>query len=73
MHKNVNKYERALRFIGGAALVAYAIKKDNPYLLFGAVPMATGLTGSCPLYQAVDVSTRKEDRSSNELYFHKFH
>ena len=63
MSKNVGQIDRLLRVLVGVALIAYAIPLGFPHTgwnfvgWIGAIPLVTGLVGSCPLYSAVGLST----------------
>ena len=60
---NVGTIDRALRVIVGAALIAFALGLIAPGSAFamlgwiGAIPLFTGVLGSCPLYSLVGLST----------------
>ena len=59
--KNVGSTDRILRVIAGVALlVAFFMFPDAGYrwvFLFGIVPLATGLLGTCGLYKVLGIST----------------
>ncbi|MCM2349338.1 MAG: DUF2892 domain-containing protein [Bacteriovoracaceae bacterium] len=70
MKKNIHDYERVARFAGGAFLSSLAFwgPKKIGFLGF-VIPMATGLSGTCPLYSALGISTRKETKDQDNEYF----
>jgi hypothetical protein len=59
--KNEGTLDRALRIIAGLALLAaFFAMPEASYrwaFLIGVVPLATGLIGSCPLYNVLGIST----------------
>lgn len=63
MTRNVGSIDRALRIIGGLALLAYAlgfIGKGSPYSWvgwIGVVPLLTALIGNCPAYSIFGINT----------------
>ncbi len=60
MVNNIGKIERVLRVLFGAFLVSLAFWGPQSYwFLLGAIPLATGLTGWCPPYQLLGISTCK--------------
>ena len=54
---NEGKVDRALRVLGGCALIALGALGHSPIGLIGLVPLVTGLTGFCPLYRVIGVDT----------------
>jgi hypothetical protein len=74
MRKNTHEIERFIRFFGGAFLVSLSFwGVKNPWFLLGIVPMLTGLTGVCPLYSMMSISTRNQDKeidTKGHRYFH---
>jgi hypothetical protein len=73
MQKNIHRYERVLRTVGGLALSSLAFwgPRKSLFLSF-LIPVATGMIGKCPLYSALGINTRQEDRkgeiSDNEYF-----
>lgn len=58
MQRNVGALDRAFRVALGLALLALVfVGPQSPWGLLGAIPLVTGLSGLCPLYQAVGIST----------------
>lgn len=55
---NVGTLDRGLRMVGGLALMALAYTQViGPWGYLGALPLATGLAGFCPLYRMLGIST----------------
>jgi hypothetical protein len=70
MKKNVHDVERVLRVAAGVALTAQAFTgRKRPWFLVFLTPILTGLTGKCPVYSALGVSTRPEAESKDNAYF----
>lgn len=60
MQKNVGGLDRAIRIVGGAALLAWTYfgQGDARWLgLVGIVLLATGVAGWCPAYLPFRIST----------------
>lgn len=58
MKKNIHPIERVLRVIVGLVLIAMAfVGPANLWFLIGIVPVFTGLSGWCPPYQLMGIST----------------
>lgn len=58
MKANVGGIDKVLRIGGGVALVAWAALLGGPaWAWIGVVPLATGLTGFCPVYPLLGMST----------------
>jgi hypothetical protein len=59
---NMGTIDRALRVIGGLALLAWALLGTGDWHMLGwigIVPLATAAIGWCPLYTIIGVSTKK--------------
>lgn len=57
---NEHPVERVLRVVVGIAVLSlFFVGPKTPWALLGAVPVATGLLGSCPLYTLFGISTCK--------------
>jgi hypothetical protein len=57
---NMGTIDRALRVIGGLALLAWALLGTGEWHILGwigIVPLATAAIGWCPLYTIIGVST----------------
>ena len=60
MTKNIHPIERVVRVVVGIVLTSMAfIGPGNPWFLIGIVPVLTGLSGWCPPYQILGISTCK--------------
>ena len=58
MTRNVGRIDQLLRIIVGLALLTLAfVGPKTPLGYFGLVPLLTGLTGFCPLYALLGIST----------------
>jgi Protein of unknown function (DUF2892) len=61
---NEHPAERVARVVLGVALIALAvIGTIGPWGYIGAVPLLTGLAGSCPVYSVLGISTCPTRRS----------
>jgi len=55
---NEHPVERVVRVVAGLALVWFAYSGAiGPWGYIGAIPVLTGLIGSCPLYTMLGMST----------------
>ncbi len=60
MLKNVGCVDRAIRIVGGCALIIAAFSGYlGPWAYIGAIPLLAGLVGSCPLYRLVGMNTNR--------------
>lgn len=60
MKKNIHPIERVFRVLIGLVLVSLAfVGPANLWFLVGIVPIFTGLSGWCPPYQLLGISTCK--------------
>jgi hypothetical protein len=58
MKVNEGGLDRAVRVVGGGALVALAASGNiGAWGWIGLVPLATGLVGNCPLYSILGMNT----------------
>ncbi len=56
--KNEHVVERIIRIVVGLAVLSLVIVgPKTPLALLGAIPLVTGLLGSCPLYTLFGLST----------------
>jgi Protein of unknown function (DUF2892) len=56
--KNEGTVDRVARVVVGAGVLSLAfVGPETPWAFLGAVPLLTGLLGSCPLYSVLGVST----------------
>ncbi|CAN7759194.1 DUF2892 domain-containing protein [Variovorax sp. LjRoot84] len=62
MKRNVGAADRLLRITAGAALIGLsAAGTIGPWGYLGIVPLLTGLSGACPAYALLGVSTCASD------------
>lgn len=67
MTKNMATWDRALRLVLGIVVLGLygALLPPWRYLtLIGLIPVGTALTGNCPLYTLVGVSSLRSDRKA---------
>ena len=61
MKKNVHNVERVIRVLIGLAIISLVfIGPQSPWGWLGLIPVATGLTGWCPPYAMLGISTCKK-------------
>ncbi|HWR01960.1 MAG TPA: DUF2892 domain-containing protein [Chlorobaculum sp.] len=62
MKKNMGEKDRVFRLFLGTILLVYGVVFLNPVGIVGLIPLATGLSGYCPLYDLLGIkSFRFED------------
>ncbi|OGU55361.1 MAG: hypothetical protein A2V66_04090 [Ignavibacteria bacterium RBG_13_36_8] len=59
MKKNVGSWDRILRFVIGAVIIALGIIYQSWWGLIGIIPLFTALTRSCLIYVPFGISTCK--------------
>lgn len=60
MKKNIHPIERVVRVAAGIGLMSMAfVGPQSLWFLLGIVPVLTGLSGWCPPYQMLGISTCK--------------
>lgn len=57
MKANVGGIDKILRIILGLGLIAWAIMGGPIWAWIGALPLATGAMGFCPLYPILGINT----------------
>lgn len=63
MTRNIGQTDKVLRIVVGLVLLALAfVGPKTPLGWFGIVPLLTGLTGFCPLYTLLGISTRSREK-----------
>jgi len=63
MTRNVGTVDRIIRFIIGVGILGLygALAAPWKYLtLIGLVPLGTAITGNCPIYSMLGISTRSK-------------
>ncbi|MDA8431775.1 MAG: DUF2892 domain-containing protein [Nitrospiraceae bacterium] len=61
MKKNIGGIERAIRIIAGLGILSLAfVGPHSAWGYLGVVPLLTGLTGWCPPYALLGISTCKK-------------
>jgi hypothetical protein len=61
---NLGLVDRLLRIVLGLGLIAIVfVGPQTAWGFLGAVPLLTGLTGYCPLYRALGISTYRRPPS----------
>jgi len=62
MTRNMGGLDRAIRLLVGVLLLGLYGALDSPWkfvTLLGLIPLGTALTGMCPLYSMLGISTRR--------------
>lgn len=60
MERNIGDVERVVRVVAGLAILSLVfVGPQTLWGLFGIVPILTGLSGWCPPYQLLGISTCK--------------
>lgn len=61
---NINESERLISLLGGAGAVIYGLTRRSPlslgFALAGGVLLYRGLTGHCPVFEALGISTASQ-------------
>lgn len=66
MKTNVGTADRALRVLGGLALIALTLTGTiGAWGWIGVIPLVTGALATCPLYSLLGFSTCPMRKSSN--------
>jgi hypothetical protein len=63
MIRNIGAVDRVIRFAVGVLILGLygALQPPGRYLtLLGLIPLGTALTGNCPLYSLLGISTRRK-------------
>ena len=67
MKTNIHPIERGLRVAVGLFLMSFVFwGPSSLWFLLGIIPVATGLSGWCPLYSMLGMSTCKINTSSTQ-------
>lgn len=63
MKTNIHPAERVVRVVAGIILVTMAfVGPASPWFLLGIIPVLTGLSGWCPAYSVLGISTCHSDK-----------
>lgn len=55
---NEHPIERVLRVVIGLAILSlFVVGPKTPWALLGAIPLLTGIVGSCPIYSIFGINT----------------
>ena len=58
MKKNIGTIERVVRVVAGLIILSLAfVGPQSPWAYLGIVPLLTGLSGWCPPYALLGIST----------------
>jgi len=60
MKCNVGKTDKTIRIVAGLIILTLGLVLKSWWGLIGIIPLATALSGWCPLYVPLKISTRKE-------------
>ena len=67
MKRNVGLTERIIRIVVGGIILSLAfIGPQTPWAYLGIIPLLTGLTGWCPPYALLGISTCKKGTCGTE-------
>ncbi|MFZ4524783.1 MAG: YgaP family membrane protein [Chlorobium sp.] len=58
MEQNIGKTDRIIRAVIGLTIILAGIVIPSWWVAIGLVPLLTSLTGFCPLYTLLKISTR---------------
>jgi len=57
LKRNVGTVDRVIRILLGVGLIGWGIYAQNWLGALGAIPLLTGIMGTCGLYSLIGVST----------------
>jgi hypothetical protein len=66
MKTNVGQTERAIRVVVGVVILGVGMFYQSWWGAIGLIPLATGLTGWCPPYALLGISTCKTAAAKSE-------
>lgn len=66
MNQNVGEADKVLRIFIGMAIIVSGIYFDSFLGMIGFVPVITAITGSCPLYTLLGISTAEPRETETE-------
>lgn len=61
MKANVGGWDRKLRIGAGLAIIGTGVVFGSWFGALGLIPLTTGLTGRCPAYCPLKVTTNRKD------------
>ena len=65
--RNEHPIERVVRIVLGLVILPLAfVGPQTPWAFLGAIPLLTGLLGSCPLYTLFGISTCRIRRQQSQ-------
>jgi hypothetical protein len=62
MLTNVGKWDRLIRILAGIAILVFL--PQTTWALLGLLPLATGISGYCPLYRIFGWSTDRKTKAA---------
>ncbi len=65
MKRNVGTIDRVIRILIGLVVLSFALIGGSKWGYLGFVPLITGLTGWCPPYSFLGISTCKKCTNNN--------
>jgi len=65
MKQEVGHLDRFLRITLGAGLIYLAIQNGQSWGYLGVIPLVTGVSGRCPLYRLLGISTACKKCTNN--------
>jgi hypothetical protein len=66
MNQNIGETEQVFRIFIGMAIIVSGIYFDSFLGLIGFLPVITAITGSCPLYTLLGISTAEPRETEPE-------
>lgn len=63
MQQNIGRIDRAVRIVGGIAIIGAGVYFQSWWGAIGIVPLATAFIGWCPAYAPFGFSTRDKSDS----------
>ncbi|MEJ2182507.1 MAG: DUF2892 domain-containing protein [Nitrospirota bacterium] len=70
MNKNMGTLDRAIRVTAGLSILSLAfVGPRSKWASLGGFPLVTGAVGWCPVYELLDLSTRRKVHPWNREYW----
>ncbi len=67
MQKNMAMWERCMRVVFGLGVLSLLFWGPKKlWALLGLIPLSTGISGWCPLYSVIGISTKRSDKPVDE-------